>query len=405
MKCGKKSIFRGMLGFLGGLAVLLASNVVPTYALDDEVSELAVYLNEQALGQGVLKGVTPGTEYRLKVCSKVDTSNPLAVDLSVEEDETGAVVESKARSNDVRTEYTLTPVVEDAGKTILLTFKTKETTPRSVTIKLVVRKPTLNVTSKVITKGKKFTLKVLYLKNPVRWTTSNSKIATVKNGVVTAKSTGTVTIKAKSGNYKMSCKVRISNPEIVNSSGDGVEGISVTTGFSRKLKVKSGIGSVTWKSSNTKIATVKNGTVKGLKTGSCYIYATVDGKTLKCKVTSKDNVFKTTPTRNGRYMQKGRVSLSNASMKYSKGALIYKCYAVNSTSYKKVERYNNITISIYEDNKLVAKQTFKNIKLNLTKYKSKALTFTFSKANVKRIANLRTAKITVRYSYDYQYLN
>ncbi len=274
-----------------------------------------------------------------------------------------------------------------------------------VSCKVSVRKPALNSSRKVIAKSKSFTLKVLYLKGKVTWETSNSKVATVKNGVVTAKKSGTVTITAVSGTYKLTCKVKVTDPSIVNSSGEGVEGINVTNGFKRILKVKGGSGKVTWESSNKEIATVKDGIVKGEKKGSCYVYAKVDGKTLKCKVTVKSNVFETTPIKNGRYMRKGKVSLSNASFYYSGGQLIYKCYAVNSTTYKKVERYNNISISIYVGNKLVAKQSYKNIQLNLKKYKAKALTFTFSSKNVKSIVDLRTSKITVSYSYDYQYSN
>ena len=274
-----------------------------------------------------------------------------------------------------------------------------------VTCRIIVRHPTLNYKSKGTAIKKSFTLKVLYLDQKVVWKTSNSKIATVKNGVVTAKKTGKVTITAKSGAYTMTCQVKVTNPLIINSSNKGVEGITVTSGFTRILKIKDGSGTVTWKSSNTKIATVNDGVVKGGKTGSCYVYATVDGKKLKCKVTTKANVLNTTPIRNGRRMKKGRVSLSNASIYYSNGKLIYKCYAVNSTSYKKVIRYNNINISIYADHKLVAKQSYKNVKLDLKKYKSKALTFTFDIKNVKRKVNLRTSKIVVEYNYGYQYLN
>ncbi len=274
-----------------------------------------------------------------------------------------------------------------------------------VTCRITVRHPSLNYKSKWIAINKSFTLKVLYLNQKVSWKTSNSKIATVKNGVVTAKKTGKVTITAKSGAYTMNCQVKVTNPLIINSSKKGVEGITVTSGFTRILKVKGGSGAATWKSSNTKIATVKDGVVKGGKPGSCYVYATVDGKKLKCKVTTKANVLNTTPIRNGRRITKGRVSLSNASIYYSKGKLIYKCYAVNSTSYKKVLRYNNINISIYADHKLVAKQSYKNVKLDLKKYKSKALTFTFDVKNVKRKVNLRSAKIVVEYNYGYQYLN
>ena len=54
------------------------------------------------------------------------------------------------------------------------------------------------------------------------------------------------------------------------------------------LKVKITSKKVTWTSSNKKVATVSSkGVVKAVKNGTCYIYAKVSGKKLKCKVTVK----------------------------------------------------------------------------------------------------------------------
>ena len=482
-----KSVIGSLLVVLAILGVWFVSVTTPVYAEGEQPTSLVVKLNGQALAESSEEKVTPGVSYHLSVFNSIgDTASPQAVKIEIL-DKQGNDVESKLVANDTYTDYTLSINKADSGKTIRITFTTKETEPKEVTVsfkvnylsekialnkkshtmnikdkltltakvtpdkavnkeiqwkssntkiatvnngvvtaitpgqciitvslkdgtlpvtcKITVRKPTFNSTSKTIASGKQFTLKVMYLKNKVTWKSSNTKIATVKNGVVTAKKTGNVTITAKGGGYTMTCKVRVTNPQLLNSSGEAVEGITVTKGFSRILNVKGGAGDVTWKSSNEKIATVKDGKIKGIKLGTCNVYATVNGKTLKCKVTVKSNVFKTTPIKNGRYMRRGKVDLSNASMYYSKGKLIYKCYAVNSTSYLKVSKYNNITIAIYVDNKLVAKQSYKDIKLNLTKNKSKALTFTFDTKNVKTIANLRTGKIKVSYTYGYQYYN
>ena len=58
---------------------------------------------------------------------------------------------------------------------------------------------------------------------------------------------------------------------------------------SKKLLPKSHAAKLRYKSSNTKIATVnKNGTIKGKKKGTCYIYVyTVNGLMKKVKVTVK----------------------------------------------------------------------------------------------------------------------
>lgn len=270
--------------------------------------------------------------------------------------------------------------------------------------KVEVKKPAMSSTSKSIAKGKSFTLKANYLPGTIKWTSSNSKIAKVEKGKVTAKGTGTCTITASNGKYKVTCSVKVTNPSIVNSNGDGVEGITVTKGYDRRLKIKGSSSKVTWKSSNKKIAVVKDGLVTGKGTGTCYVYATVDGKTLKCKVTTKANKFTTTARTSARYFSRNKMHLSTSSVYYQDGKLIYKCYVVNTTKYK-VERYNYITISVYAKDKLIAKQTYKNVKLNLKSNRSKAMTFTFAAKNVKCKADLRTSKIKVEYGYEYQYID
>lgn len=71
--------------------------------------------------------------------------------------------------------------------------------------------PKLSATSKALTTGKTFTLKVKNAgKAKVKWTSSNKKVATVsKAGKVTAKKAGTATITAKVGKKKLTCKVTV----------------------------------------------------------------------------------------------------------------------------------------------------------------------------------------------------
>ncbi len=64
---------------------------------------------------------------------------------------------------------------------------------------------------------------------------------------------------------------------------------SLTVGKSKKLSVRNATGKASWKSSNTKVATVDaNGNVKAIAAGTATITATVDGKTLTVKVTVKN---------------------------------------------------------------------------------------------------------------------
>lgn len=74
----------------------------------------------------------------------------------------------------------------------------------------------LNVTNAMMAKGDSFTLKVKGTKKKVKWSSSKKSIATVKNGVVNAKKTGTTYITAKIGKKKYKCKVVVKSKTYIN---------------------------------------------------------------------------------------------------------------------------------------------------------------------------------------------
>ena len=82
--------------------------------------------------------------------------------------------------------------------------------------------------------------------------------------------------------YTLKCKVKVKNGAVLSD-----DKITLKVGKTSKLKVTGVKGKVTWASSKKKIATVKNGTVKGVKKGNAVITAKIKGKTLKCKVKVK----------------------------------------------------------------------------------------------------------------------
>ena len=136
--------------------------------------------------------------------------------------------------------------------------------------------------------GKSHTLTVsgLYGRS-VSWSSSNSNIATVQNGKVTARKSGKCTITAHIHNGKtLKCKVTVTDPAKLNKSR-----LSLKVGQYSTLKVSGLNGrSVQWSSNYPNVASVSGGKVTAKGAGTCTITARLsDGKTLTCKVTVSSN--------------------------------------------------------------------------------------------------------------------
>lgn len=137
----------------------------------------------------------------------------------------------------------------------------------------------LNTTAKTLyTKGTtKASLKLTTdLTDKVTWTSGNKKVATVNsNGVVTAKAKGTAVITATCGEYTATCKVTVKTPSLKLTKTSASIKVGKTTRISAKATPS---GTITYKSSNKKIATVSSkGVVKGKKKGTAKITVTCNG--------------------------------------------------------------------------------------------------------------------------------
>ena len=129
----------------------------------------------------------------------------------------------------------------------------------------------------------------------VTWSSSNTSVATVSNGVVKAVGFGTATITAKSNNGKTaSCKVTV-NP-IQPTGIKATPETSTLYGLNGTVKLTANVmpsnatnKAVTWSSNNTSVATVSSdGTVKAVGYGTAVITAkTVNGLTSNCTITVK----------------------------------------------------------------------------------------------------------------------
>ena len=160
---------------------------------------------------------------------------------------------------------------------------------KSVTKTIKVVEPSLKVTgSTSLYRGKTTTLKATTsYRTKVTWKSSKPSIATVSSsGVVTGKKAGTVYIYANAYGKSVKYKLTIKEPALkLNKSSSSIyKGKTTTLKATTSYRTK-----VTWKSSNSSIATVSStGVVTGKKAGTAYIYANAYGKSVKCKVTVKN---------------------------------------------------------------------------------------------------------------------
>ena len=140
----------------------------------------------------------------------------------------------------------------------------------------------------------------------VTWTSSNTDIATVYNGVVTGKSAGKTTITAtNSAGQTATCTVTVSKkpveqPKPVVTTGISLNKTSLTlnvggteTLSATVLPSNADNKSVTWSSSNNSVVTVSNGSIKAVGAGSATITAKASGgQTATCTVTVNKPVDK-----------------------------------------------------------------------------------------------------------------
>ena len=147
------------------------------------------------------------------------------------------------------------------------------------------------------------------------WSSSNTSVATVSNGVVKAVGFGTATITAKSNNGKTaSCSVTV-NP-IQPTGIKATPETSTLYGLNGTVKLSANVmpsnatnKAVTWSSRNTSVATVSSdGTVKAVGYGTAVITAkTVNGLTSNCTINVKKEevtslTIATKPTKTNYYV-------------------------------------------------------------------------------------------------------
>lgn len=131
----------------------------------------------------------------------------------------------------------------------------------------------------------------------VSWRSSDTSVATVDaSGTVRAVKAGTATITATAGGKSATVKVTVASNYVAVSSvavsGTGVSGgkasINVGAGLNLTATVSPSNATdraVSWSTSDASVATVSNGSVRGLKAGTATITATAGGKSASVRVT------------------------------------------------------------------------------------------------------------------------
>lgn len=172
---------------------------------------------------------------------------------------------------------------------------------------------TLNKTTASVVKGKTVALTATVTPDTatdktIKWTTSNKNVATVStDGVVTAVAAGTAIITATAADgsgVKATCKITVTNPVIkvtkvtLNKTTASVVKGKTLTLTATVTPTNATNKNVTWKSSNTKIATVDgNGMVTAVAAGTATITCTAiadKSKSATCKITVTNPAVKVT---------------------------------------------------------------------------------------------------------------
>ncbi len=188
---------------------------------------------------------------------------------------------------------TITVTTEDGGKTTTCTVEVSApAAPIPVTA--------ISLSDATVSIGNTTTLAVTYTpadantgKAITTWTSSNTAVATVANGVVTGVAAGTATITATTeGGISNTCTVTVNEVAVTGVSLDKTTAslqIGGTTTLTATVSPADATNkNVTWTTSDANVATVNNGTVTAVNAGSATITVTSAAdptKTASCAVT------------------------------------------------------------------------------------------------------------------------
>ena len=178
--------------------------------------------------------------------------------------------------------------------TIKATCGNKEASCVVNVLPIVVEEISFNKTSVSLKAGETVTLTATVKPDDatdktVTWSTSDASVATVSNGVVTAKKVGTATITAKAGDKSATCEITVVATPVtavtLNKTSASLKAGETVTLTATVKPDDATDKTVTWSTSDATVATVSNGVVTAKKVGTATITAKAGDKSATCEIT------------------------------------------------------------------------------------------------------------------------
>lgn len=216
-----------------------------------------------------------GTSYSVVECMRLNTKFTFVSTKLYNNDWYNIKLTSNSKTGYVRKDF----VAKDSSTQPTTQPTTQPATKPTTTKPSTSSSVKLSVTSKTIFTGNRFAITAT-ASGSVSWSSSKTSVATVDSrGIVTAKKAGSATITAKSGSHSVTCKITVKSGSTVNISNS-----NVNLPWQKSMLLKSSTSGVTWSSSNTKIATVKNGVVDTVGKGYVTITASTSCGAATCLI-------------------------------------------------------------------------------------------------------------------------
>ena len=261
--CGGKSAF---------ITVIVSDKEVEVSSITLNKSSATIYLNSNVKSISLTATVNPSNATNKNVIWKSSNSNVVSVN--------NGVVTAKSIGSAV-----ITASVGNKKAICKITVTNKDNPVTSIS---------LNKSSETLYLNDVNTTTLVANVKPtnatngnVTWKSSNTSVAVVNNGVVTAKGLGSATITATAGGKSVTCKITVSNKiysvtsVTLNKTSDLIylnSGINTVKLIATVTPSNATNNTVTWNSNNTSVATVSDGTVSIKGLGSAIITATAEGK-------------------------------------------------------------------------------------------------------------------------------